>query len=67
MTQQDGAVQELPLIVPSKFRKTHEAASTRDHFFVEASAKASVRKCEVHTTAETRRWSDHSPLVLELG
>jgi endonuclease/exonuclease/phosphatase family metal-dependent hydrolase len=38
-----------------------------DHFFVEESAKASVRKCDVITTAETRRLSDHSPLVLELN
>jgi endonuclease/exonuclease/phosphatase family metal-dependent hydrolase len=38
-----------------------------DHFFVEESGKASVRKCEVITTAETQRLSDHSPLVLELG
>jgi endonuclease/exonuclease/phosphatase family metal-dependent hydrolase len=38
-----------------------------DHFFVEESGKASVRKCDVITTAETRQLSDHSPLVLELG
>jgi endonuclease/exonuclease/phosphatase family metal-dependent hydrolase len=38
-----------------------------DHFFVEENGKASARKCEVVTTAETRRLSDHSPLVLELG
>jgi len=35
-----------------------------DHFFVEESGKASVRKCEVVTTANTKRLSDHSPLVL---
>jgi endonuclease/exonuclease/phosphatase family metal-dependent hydrolase len=38
-----------------------------DHFFVEENGKASVRKCEVVTTTDTRRLSDHSPLVLELG
>jgi exonuclease III len=38
-----------------------------DHFFVEERAATSVRKCEVITTADTQRLSDHSPLVLELG
>ena len=38
-----------------------------DHFFVEESGKAWVRKCDVITTAETRRLSDHSPIALELA
>jgi endonuclease/exonuclease/phosphatase family metal-dependent hydrolase len=38
-----------------------------DHFFVEESGKALVRKCEVITTPEAQRLSDHSPVLLELG
>ncbi len=37
-----------------------------DHFFVESSRARSVRACEVLTTAETQRLSDHSPVLLEL-
>jgi|HubBroStandDraft_2_1064218.scaffolds.fasta_scaffold63019_1 endonuclease/exonuclease/phosphatase family metal-dependent hydrolase len=38
-----------------------------DHFFVEEGGSASVRRCEVITTEETQKLSDHSPVLLELA
>lgn len=38
-----------------------------DHFFIESTGKARVRSCVVITTDDTKRLSDHSPVLLELG
>ncbi|MBX3207770.1 MAG: endonuclease/exonuclease/phosphatase family protein [Labilithrix sp.] len=38
-----------------------------DHLFVERSGASRVRSCDVVTTDDTRRLSDHSPVLLELG
>ena len=38
-----------------------------DHLFVDAAAAPAVRACDVLTNDETRRLSDHSPLVLDLA
>jgi endonuclease/exonuclease/phosphatase family metal-dependent hydrolase len=38
-----------------------------DHLFVDGAAAPSIRASDVVTTDDTRRLSDHSPLVLEVG
>jgi len=38
-----------------------------DHLFVDTASALSVRSCDVVTTSDTLRLSDHSPIVLELA
>jgi endonuclease/exonuclease/phosphatase family metal-dependent hydrolase len=38
-----------------------------DHLFVDADTAPSVQRCDVLTTDDTRRLSDHSPLILDLA
>lgn len=37
-----------------------------DHFFVDEPAAGKIARCEVVTTEDTRRLSDHSPVLLEV-
>lgn len=38
-----------------------------DHFFIEGEGEARVRSCAVVTTDETKRLSDHSPVILDVA